>query len=77
MIRTIKVVSGDTKDTYGYLSIENVSVNQIQHQIDEIKNSIEFKHEISEDWDFEDILERFPSEWKWHYITDDGYTVKV
>ena len=77
-IRAIKVVEcTDRKETYGYLTIEDVSVQDVQREIDEIKNSIEFKNECSDEWCIDDILKRLPSEWKWHYITDDGYTVTI
>lgn len=77
IIRTIKIVEcSDHRETYGYLTIENVSVNEVQSKIDEIKNDIEFKHECPE-WTIEDVFERFPVEWKWSYVTDDGYTVKI
>ena len=66
----------DYKETYGYLEIENVSVNEVQQKIYEIKNDERFKEECPE-WCIDDVFARFPNEWKWNFVTDDGSEVEI
>lgn len=78
MSRIIKIVECcDHKEVYGYLEIENVSVEEVQQKIYEIKNSKEFLKECP-DWCIDDVFERFPAEWKWNFIQNSyGCTVET
>lgn len=50
---------------YGILTVENVSVEEVQKKIYEIKNR--FYNEGFEDWCIEDVMMEFPEEWEWNY----------
>ena len=77
MSKIIKVVECyDHKVVYGYLEIENASVEEVQQKIYEIKNDDRFREECP-DWCIDDVFERFPSNWKWSFISDDGNTVEI
>lgn len=77
MKRIMKVVECcDHKEVYGYLEIEDVTENEVQEKIYEIKNNQEFQEECP-DWCIEDIFDRFPDNWKWNYISDDGYMIEI
>ena len=77
MSKIIKVVECcDHEEVYGYLKIENVSVEEVQQKIYEIKNDDRFREECP-DWCIDDVFERFPSNWKWSFISDDGNTVEI
>lgn len=53
---------------YGYLVCENdeISVDEIQDKINEIKNK--FYDDGHEDWDIEEVIENMPKEWKVSYF---------
>ncbi len=73
----IKVVeSSEHKVVYGYLEVENATVDEVQAQICKIKNCKEFQNEFP-DWCITDVFEKFPSSWKWNFISDNGYTVEI
>lgn len=75
--RVLKIVECcEHKQVYGYLEIENVTESEVQQKIYEIKNDEKFKQECP-DWCINDIFKRFPVEWKWKYISDDGYIVEI
>ena len=77
MKRIIKVVECcDHKEVYGYLEIENVSVEEVQQKIYKIKNSKKFLKECP-DWCIDDVFERFPSNWNWNFILDDENIVEI
>ena len=50
---------------YGILTVENVSLEEVQAKIYEIKRR--FSEEGFDDWCVDDVLEQFPEEWKWEY----------
>ena len=54
---------------YGILTVENVSVEEVQNKIYEIKNK--FYDEGFEDWTIDDVLENFPEEWEWDYVSSN------
>lgn len=77
MSRIVKVVeSTDHREVYGYLRLENVSINEVQEKINEIKNDEKFLKE-NPDWCNEDILKKFPKEWEWNFISDKGEYLEV
>ena len=57
---------------YGILTVENVSIEEVQNKIYEIKNDEEFLEE-NPDWTIDDVFEHFPKEWEWvfEHSTDD------
>lgn len=72
MTNYIKVVEcSDHDEVYGILKVENVSVNDVQQKIYEIKNDEKFLEECP-DWTIEDVFSEFPSEWKWDFISGDN-----
>ena len=78
MSKIIKVVECcDHKEVYRYLEIENISVEEVQQKIYEIKNSKEFLEECP-DWCINDVFKRFPAEWKWKFLQDNhGCSVEI
>jgi hypothetical protein len=60
---------------YGILTVENVSVKEVQDKIYEIKNK--FYDEGFEDWTVADVLERFPMEWDWSYEGGNDYIIEI
>lgn len=71
MERIMKVVECcDHKQVYGYLIVKDVSGDEVQKKIYEIKRDETFKEECP-DWCVTDIFERFPKEWEWEYIVED------
>ena len=64
----------DYEMIYGYLEVEDLPIYEVQDKINEIKNDEEFLKEFGEDcWTIEDILSKFPKEWKVEYY--DGECV--
>lgn len=51
---------------YGILTVENVSLEEVQDKIYEIKNK--FYDEDFEDWTIDDVLMEFPDKWEWDYV---------
>ena len=61
---------------YGILTVENVSVKEVQDKIYEIKNK--FYDEGFEDWTIDDVFEEFPEEWEWDYVsTNDTDVIEI
>lgn len=54
---------------YGILTVENVSLKEVQDKIYEIKNK--FYDEGFDDWCIDDVLEKFPEEWECEFIQTD------
>ncbi len=50
---------------YGILTVENVSVEEVQNKIYEIKNK--FFDKGFEDWTIDDVFMKFPDEWEWSF----------
>ena len=50
---------------YGILTVENVSLEEVQAEIYEIKRR--FDEEGFDDWCVDDVLEQFPKEWEWEF----------
>ena len=76
--KIIKVVECcDHKEVYGYLEVDGqISAAEVQQRIYSIKNNPDFLKECP-DWCLDDVFERFPSDWKWNFIQDDGSTVEI
>ena len=51
---------------YGVLTVENVSAEEVQNKIYEIK--AKFYAENFDDWTLDDMFEEFPEEWEWDYV---------
>lgn len=51
---------------YGILTVENVSLEEVQNKIYEIKKR--FYDEGFDDWCIDDVFEKFPEEWEWDYV---------
>jgi hypothetical protein len=61
---------------YGILTVENVSIEEVQNKIYEIKNR--FYEEDFDDWCIDDVLEQFPEEWEWDWVqTDDDDILEI
>lgn len=63
------VECSDYDVVYGILTVENVSVQEVQNKIYEIKNK--FYDEGFEDWCIDDVFEKFPAEWEWDFERSD------
>lgn len=50
---------------YGILTVENVSIEEVQNKIYEIKTR--FSNKEFDDWCIDDVFEEFPEEWEWYY----------
>ena len=55
---------------YGILEVKNISIEEVQEKIYEIKQS--FDENNIDDWTIEDIFNQFPIEWDWNYETNVG-----
>ena len=70
----VRVVEcSDYDETYGLLIIKRgtFSIKEVQNKIYEIKNNEEFLKE-NPNWTIEDVFVRFPSDWEWEFIKEDG-----
>lgn len=54
---------------YGILSVDNISLEEVQNKIYEIKRK--FYEEGFDDWCIDDVFEKFPEEWEWNFIQTD------
>ena len=67
----------DYKMVYGFLEVEDLPIYEVQAKIYEIKNDEEFLKEFGEDsWTIEDVLSKFPKEWKVEYY-DGECTIEI
>ena len=55
---------------YGFLTVENVSPQEVQKEIYDIKKK--FFEEGFGDWTIEDVLEKLPEEWEWNFERCDN-----
>lgn len=70
--RIMKVVDcSDHKQTYGYLKIYDVTEEEVNRAVCDIKSGKAFLRE-NPDWTITDIFNHFPPEWKWEYIWDNS-----
>lgn len=54
---------------YGILTVENVSIKEVQEKIYDIKNK--FHNNGFDEWCLDDIFAEFPEEWVWDFISCD------
>lgn len=54
---------------YGILTVENVSLKEVQDKIYEIKRK--FNDEGFNGWCIDDVFEEFPEEWEWNFTQTD------
>ena len=70
------VECSDYDTIYGILTVENVSIEEVQNKIYEIKKR--FNDEGFDDWCLDDVFEKFPEEWEWDYVqTCDTDTIEI
>ena len=50
---------------YGILTVENVTLEDVQKKIYEIKNR--FYEDGFDGWCIDDVFEQFPEEWEWEF----------
>lgn len=61
---------------YGVLTVENVSAEEVQNKIYEIK--AKFYAEDFDDWTIDDVFMEFPDTWEWDYIqTCDADVIEI
>lgn len=61
----MKAILTDCSDhdaRYGILTVENKTTEEVQNKIYEIKR--EFEDNGKDDWDIDDLLEKFPEDWE-------------
>ena len=63
------VECSDHNYNYGILTVENVSMNEVQNKIYEIKRK--FYDEDFDDWCIDDLFAEFPEEWEWSFESTD------
>ena len=64
-MKAMLVECTDYDTVYGILTVENVSAQEVQHQIYEIKKR--FHNEGNDCWSIDDVLEQLPEEWDWDF----------
>ena len=69
-MRARLVECSDYDVQYGILTVEGVSVAEVQNKIYEIKNR--FYDEDFDDWCLDDVFEQFPEEWEWDFVQTDA-----
>ena len=62
--------------TYGILTVEGVSLEEVQNKIYEIKNDEKFLEE-SPDWTIGDVFEKFPEDWKWVFEHSTDNVIEI
>lgn len=65
----------DHKKVYGYLTVLNISTEEVQNKIYEIK--AQFEKEGIDDWMIVDVLQRFPEDWSWNYKPSPNEKVEI
>ena len=51
-------------ELYGILTVNDISKEEVQAKIDEIKSGF---FDDDTDWTVEDVLNEFPAEWEWDF----------
>ena len=73
-MKAILVECTDYDTMYGILEVQEVSEEDVQDKIYEIKR--QFVKDGVDDWTIEDVLENFPDEWMWEF-DDCAGTVEI
>ena len=61
---------------YGILTVEEVSTEEVQKKIYEIKNDEKFL-KGNPDWTIDDVFEHFPKEWEWDFEHSTDNTIEI
>lgn len=69
----VKLVDCSDSDEYGIIVATGITPDEIQRKILEIKSNFS----DDEEWEIEDVLEQFPEEWDWNYISGPIATVTI
>lgn len=69
----VKLVDCSDSDEYGIIVATGIAPSEIQRKILEIKSNFS----DDEEWKVEDVLEQFPEEWDWNYISGPIATVTI
>lgn len=64
-MKAILVECTDYDTIYGILEVQEVSEEDVQDKIYEIKK--QFAEDGVDDWTIEEVLENFPDDWMWEY----------
>jgi hypothetical protein len=75
-MRANLVECSDHDVIYGILTVEEVSIEEVQNKIYEIKNDKKFLEENPE-WCIDDVFEWFPKEWEWTFIECEDNTIEI
>ena len=75
-MRANLVECSDHDVIYGVLTVNNVSLEEVQNKIYEIKNDEKFLEE-NPDWCIDDVFEWFPEEWEWGYECLEDNTIEI
>jgi hypothetical protein len=75
-MRANLVECSDHDVVYGILTVENVSLEEVQRKIYEIKNDEKFLEE-NPYWTVDDVFEHFPEEWEWNYDCGADETIEI
>ena len=60
-----RLVSVETNELLGILTVKNKSAEEVQEKVDEIKNL--FDTAGLKNWGIQEILDEFPDDWQWNY----------
>lgn len=73
----VKLVECSDYDViYGIFILKNVTAEELQAKIYEIKNDEKFLKE-NPDWCIDDVLALLPDEWDYEYYSGSGETVDI
>lgn len=70
-----RLVSVETNELMGILTVKNKSAEEVQEKVDEIKNL--FDTAGLKNWGIQKILDEFPDDWQWNYYGDKVKTIKI
>lgn len=74
-MRARLVECSDYDVQYGILTVEGVSVEEVQKKIYEIKSR--FHNEGFDEWCVDDVLAELPEEWEWDFIQTDDDVIEI
>ncbi len=65
----------DYNQVYGFLTVEDVSVEEVKNKIGEIKK--DFNDKGIDDWTIDDILDNFPEDWIYSFENDVKNIIEI
>ena len=65
----------DCNQVYGFLTVEDVSVEEVKNKIGEIKK--DFNDKGIDDWTIDDILNNFPENWIYSFEDDIENIIEI